>query len=208
MPNDKNKETSGESTRAESEKVQGSKKPMLKKILIIAGVVVLVLGAGVGGLLIGKSGSDTPAAGLSADAEIVQDVAGTEPEAVASAGNAAATAPGAPAAENAAGTMEPDLNVEMREITTNLNDPTGRQFVKIRIQLEASTTESRAQIERNEAPLRDAALFLLSGKTQAEIQPPAARERLKRELLARFNGLLEPNAVRNLYFTELIVQRI
>src|SRR5690606_18140322 len=86
-----------------------------------------------------------------------------------------------------------DLFYEMREITTNLNDPSGRQFVKIRLQLEATSPATRTLIERNQAPLRDAALFILSGKTQAEVRTPAGQERLKRELLARFNGLLEPN---------------
>ncbi|OPZ05633.1 MAG: flagellar basal body-associated protein FliL [candidate division BRC1 bacterium ADurb.BinA292] len=187
---------------------------MLKKMLMIGGLVVVVAGAGVGGLLVGRGqASGTAEHATAEDEEIVADATGGHGE---EAGDKAGTEEGHGAAKgghgaeaSATGGQEPvDLGYEMREITTNLNDPTGRQFVRIRIQLEASTPEARAQIEKNQAPLRDAALFLLSGKSPEDIQLPAGKERLKRELLARFNGLLEPNAVREVYILDSIVQRI
>ena len=55
-------------------------------------------------------------------------------------------------------------------------------------------------------PSHDATLMVLSTKSKSDLQTLAGKERLKRELLARYQGVLNSEKViRNLYVTEFTI---
>ena len=64
-----------------------------------------------------------------------------------------------------------DLKFEFDRITTNLLDPTMRQYVQLSLTLEAGSPEGLEAIQANEVPLRDATLMLLGSKTKEEMGP-------------------------------------
>jgi flagellar FliL protein len=188
----------------------------MKKILMIVGLVVLVAGVGVGGWWLGKRGAKSPsqagAAGkLSVDAEIKAD-AGGKGSAGDGAGVEKKAAEGEKKAEGGkkegAATSEPskaDLTCVFDKFTTNLSDDLN-SFVQMKLEVEATSAESKSLIDANIAPLRDATLMVLSTKSKSDLQTLAGKERLKRELLARYQGVLNSDkAIRNLYVTEFTV---
>jgi flagellar FliL protein len=54
--------------------------------------------------------------------------------------------------------------------------------------------------------LRDVVLLLLSSKTLEEIQGTEGKIILRRELVLRINQVLQKGKIRNLYFTEFVIQ--
>ncbi len=192
----------------------------MKKIIIIAGVVLLLGGLVAGAFLFGKKsggGAEAPKAEASTAEEIASDANkegstegahGAAPAGEGGEGKAEGAHGAAPAGDGktAGKPSKRELIFSMPKVTVNLQDPSGRLFVQASINLEAGSAEDRTALEDNEVPLRDATIMLLSSKTREEIDSPAAKERLKRELLARFEGLLEnPKAIKNIYITDIFV---
>ena len=201
---------------------------------LIMGLVGLLLvgGVGAGGFMMGKgkapAADEAKPAGEKVEDELAADAKGGKAEAKPAAGahgeaakpaagaegaaaaapahGAAAGAEGAATAEGATGN-EPLIYEFEKAFTVNLLDPAGRQFVQTVIQLEAGSAEGLTEIELHKAPLRDATINLLSSKTREDIQQPGGTDRVKRELLARYEGILASNTVQNIYITELVLMR-
>jgi len=182
----------------------------MKKILLIVGVVALIAGALVGGIFLGRgSGSASEAAEThtTVEDEIAADAHGGG----GGHGPGEKEYPVNPADAdlfvNAGREPLADRTVEMESFVANLNDPTGRWFVKATIQLELNAVKNKQLVEENKPPLRDATLMLLSSKAKDDLQTPAGRERFKRELMVRFEGILPPETIRNIFITNFMVFR-
>jgi flagellar FliL protein len=182
-----------------------------KKLLIIVLAAVLVLAGGGGGamMMLKKKKPDAKAAGPKTTAgEIVDDAKGAaggegaakEGEAKGGEGEAKE---GAAPAKDASAKKSPFYALE--KFTVNLLDPKGRWFVTTTIQIEMDSAKARAEIEEKVAPLRDATIMLLSSKTHEEVQSIGGKERLKRELQLRFEGILGAGAVKNIYLSDFMV---
>jgi flagellar FliL protein len=174
----------------------------MKKILLIVGLVLIVGGAAAGGMFLGRSqsagaGGEEP---LSTEDEINSDTQGGH-------GSTKAGGHGGDAASGDEKLSRPDLTYVMEKFTTNLSDDFGT-FVQMKVELEAASPEGMDLIEQNLAPLRDATIMLLSSKTRDDVQTLAGKERLKRELLVRYQGVLNNSKqLRNIYITEFTVVR-
>lgn len=185
-----------------------------KKILIIAGLVILIGGVGFGGFTLGQK--KKPTAGpteKTAEEEIVDDAtksAAKEGESEAGKEGQEGEAKEGQAKEGQKGEArkkgpptKKELTFEFdRDFTVNLLDPKGRWFIKVVIKIEAGSLKARKQIEENVDPLRDDTIMLLSSKRREEVQTPEDWERLRRELLARYEGRLDRDAIKSIYFTE------
>jgi flagellar FliL protein len=191
---------------------------VMKKILLIVGVLVLVAGSAAGGLffLKGKhSPKKTATAPATVEQEIKTDASGEESghgeKADKTSGEAGAkegdSKEGSAKEAGAKDASHTDLTCELEKFTTNLSDDLST-YVQMKVELEAATPEGKKLIEQNMAPLRDATIMLLSSKTRADVQSLTGKERLKRELLTRYQGVLNSNKQpRNLYITEFTVVR-
>ena len=184
----------------------------MKKILMLVAVLALVGGGVFGGMMLGrKQGgqSEAPKSDPTLESEIVSDATsqggghGEEKDEPKSTGHGSESSD-----QGEASTAEGPVNLfyEMAPIITNLRDPKGKKIVRATIQLEATSEKSLGEIDANMVPIRDAIIFLLSDKEQKEIQTVAGKERLKREMAERLNAFLDPRAIQNIYFTQLIFQ--
>jgi flagellar FliL protein len=179
---------------------------MNKKILMIAGGVVLLGGAAGGAFMMGKKsggGGDKGPATVQEEISTDASAEGTADEG--HGGEAKAEGKEGEAAKGAP--TRADLTYEFDDFTTNLSDDLS-SFVKMKVQVETASDEAMKQVKDNLAPLRDATIMLLSSKTKADLQSQAGKERLKRELLMRYQGVLNSSkVVRNLYISDFMVVR-
>ncbi len=88
----------------------------------------------------------------------------------------------------------------------NLADPGRPRFLKVVIQLELSGEEVSAELDTLRPKVRDALLTLLSSKTSADLVSIADKERLRNEIIHRLNSFLSTGQVKEVYFTEFVVQ--
>lgn len=195
----------------------------MKKIVVIAGVVLLVGGGTFGGLMLGKSmAKPAVVAEENTDAnEVVADAKGEgahgETKAAADGKGEAKPADGhgAPADGQAAASADASTKPSRKDLifafqkdfVVNLLDPRGNIYLQTQIEIEARDLDARAQLEDNMAPLRDATMMLLSSKQRDQVSTPEGKQQLKRELLARYEGIMKPGTIREIYFTDMAVTR-
>jgi flagellar FliL protein len=94
----------------------------------------------------------------------------------------------------------------MNDFIVNLNDLSGKRYLKTKIELEFVQEEMKEELHARLAQLRDMTLLLLSSKTIDEIQNIEGKMELKNELIMRINQVLKKGKIRNLYFTEFVIQ--
>lgn len=99
-----------------------------------------------------------------------------------------------------------ELIYGMEAFVVNLNDPGGKRYLKTKINLEYSSTTLTDELKQRQPQLRDMILLLLSSKTIEEIQGTEGKIILRRELIMRINQALHKGKIRNLYFTEFVIQ--
>ncbi len=88
----------------------------------------------------------------------------------------------------------------------NLSDPEMTMYARVSITLELSSPEVVLEVQKREPIIRDAIIEILSNKTSRELRSPEGREQLKLEVIKRINTILVQGGVRNVYFTEFVVQ--
>jgi flagellar FliL protein len=69
-----------------------------------------------------------------------------------------------------------------------------------------SDLESQQKVEARMAQLRDSVILLASDYSYSELEGIDGKFRLKDDIHARVNAVLEPTQVRRVYFTEFVVQ--
>ena len=95
--------------------------------------------------------------------------------------------------------------LKMEPFVLNLFDEKGKRYLKVQIQLEVETPEALARTEKYVPMLRDMVITILTSMTFEEVITPEGKVQLREELL---NGTKEilPDRVKNIYFTEFVVQ--
>ena len=94
----------------------------------------------------------------------------------------------------------------METFVVNLNDPGGKRYLKTNIELEYMTDEMGEELKHRLPQLRDLILLLLSSKSLDDIQTVDGKIALRQELIQRINQTLTTGKIRNLYFTEFVIQ--
>jgi flagellar FliL protein len=88
----------------------------------------------------------------------------------------------------------------------NLADPELTMYARVSVTIELSSPEVITEVQKREPIIRDAIIEILSNKTSRELRSPEGREQLKLEIIKRINTILVQGGVRNVYFTEFVVQ--
>ncbi len=114
------------------------------------------------------------------------------------------TASRAPA--HIAKTNLPDFFFSLDPFVVNLADPGGRRYLRTQIDLEYSTKDLQKELAARRPQLRNLILMVLTSKTFKSIQGVAGKIALRNEIITRINQLLQSGRIRNLYFTEFVVQ--
>ncbi len=94
----------------------------------------------------------------------------------------------------------------LEPFVVNLADPSGKRYLKVKIDLEIGKPEAVERITKAVPKLRDLVIIMLTSLTFEEVMTPEGKIRIRDELLERFNQVLRPDRIKNIYFTEFVVQ--
>lgn len=94
----------------------------------------------------------------------------------------------------------------LEPFVVNLADPKGRRYLKVQIKLEVESPEVLERTTKAAPKLRDLVIIMLTSLTFEEVMTPEGKIRIRDELLERFNQVMRPDRVKNIYFTEFVVQ--
>ena len=156
-------------------------------MIIAAALISLGLGAG-GAFFFASSQVPPPAAPL--EAEAAEEIAARK------------------ATENQKRSTE-DFKERLYGLEPFVVNVTGdgyNRFLKLRVELEASDTQLKEEIDARLPQVRDALIVLLSSKQLSDITDFEGKALLKEDILERVNDLLETGSVRSILFTEFVVQ--
>lgn len=96
--------------------------------------------------------------------------------------------------------------MDLGAFTVNLADKDMDAYARISITLELSDEKVRQEVEKRLPIIKDAIIDVISSKTSSFVKTPEGRESLRLELIKRINIILFEGGVRNIYFTEFVVQ--
>lgn len=94
----------------------------------------------------------------------------------------------------------------LEPFTLNLLSDSGARYIKCTIQLEENTELLQPELEKKNAIVRDIIIRTITSKTFEEVSTAKGKERLKDELVGRINEVLTDGFVKNIYFTDFVVQ--
>lgn len=102
----------------------------------------------------------------------------------------------------------PGLGVmyEITEMTVNPAGTNGQRYLVISIGLQLRNQTDLTELQKKEVIVKDAIISMLSSKTVAELSAVDARLQMKQELGIMINQILAGPAVRNLFFTQFVMQ--
>lgn len=155
------------------------KKSKLPLILAIVGGLILLGGVGVGAYFLGASGKE----------QAPED---------------AVIASSTPAKKAPAGKIGPMVDVS--GFIINILDRDEIRYLKAAITLEADSEAGALELQERQAQVRDAILLLVGNKTFDELRDLQGKMQLRSELIAQINTMLQQGQVKNIYFTDFVVQ--
>ena len=166
----------------------GEKKKSSLLLIIIIGVLVLILiiGAVVAFLMMGN---EEPAA---ANGAPTQQEASAAPEEDTEPSNPSLT--------------EVGLMYPLDGFTVNLLSESGKRYLKVEMNLELEGEELSPELDTKKPVFRDVIIRILSSKSLEEISTIKGKEKLKEQIVSDLNMRLKDGKVKNVYFTDFVVQ--
>ena len=95
---------------------------------------------------------------------------------------------------------------DLGTFVVNLADPDIERYLKVSVVLELKDQQVQQEAQKRLPEIKDAITTLLLTKMSSEIRTPEGIEFLKEEIAKRVNAILPLGGVKNVYFTEFIVQ--
>ena len=88
----------------------------------------------------------------------------------------------------------------------NLVGGRGKNYLKAKIDLELTSDKTQTEIIKRLPQIRDSILTMLSSKSNDDINTLEGKHQLRAEIISTLNQYLRTGKVRNVYFTDFIVQ--
>ena len=88
----------------------------------------------------------------------------------------------------------------------NLQDKDADRYLKVTIVLDVQDDKIKAELQKRLPQVKDAITTLLFTKTSNDLRTPEGIEELKEEILKRINAILPIGGVKNVYFTDFVIQ--
>jgi len=101
-------------------------------------------------------------------------------------------------------TMGPTKRLET--FIVNLADKGGTRYLRVSMDLELENEETGKVVDKRLPKIRDAILTILPTKKYEDIGTVEGKSVLRNEMLTKLNELMEPEKIKNIYFTEFVVQ--
>ncbi len=92
------------------------------------------------------------------------------------------------------------------KFVVNLNDQEGKRFLHTTIELESAAHGFAEELNSKMPQIKDAILIVLSSKSLSDVQGIDGKLSLRKELIAEINKIMSITKIRNLYFTEFVIQ--
>ena len=177
----------GEETAPAAASTKKSKK---KLFIAIGGVVVLLVAIGVPVIFMtmNKKASTTESGAVDASADgessLVPEGSNDEDESL--------------EGEEVLGAIFP-----LETFVVNLS---GGRYIRCQVQLEMTQRDVPKKMYAKIVPVRDAIITMLSSKTADDVNAAKGKESLKSDIKDKVNELLRKQEVKNVYFTQFVVQ--
>jgi len=94
----------------------------------------------------------------------------------------------------------------LEPFVVNLADPRGKRYLKLKLSLELETPQAAEKAQRLAPKLRDTVIMMTTSLSFEEVMTPEGKLRIRDELQERFNRALRPDKIRNIYFSEFVIQ--
>ena len=95
---------------------------------------------------------------------------------------------------------------EVGTFVVNLADKDADRYLKVTVVLEIENEQVKQEVEKRLPQIKDAITTLLFTKTSKELKTIDGIEKLKEEIIKRVNALLPLGGVKNVYFTDFVIQ--
>lgn len=161
----------------DTQQTEGKPRKSKKLLLIIIIVALLLAGAGIGGFIFLKKGNAHKEKDEIAQKEEVVELPKEKEKAVL---------------------------IQLDPFILNLSEP-GR-FVKLTVHLEVKNEKIQQYVNDRMPKIRDSIITLVSSKSADILATPEGKFQLKDELLLRVNQAVEKDLIKNIYFTEFVIQ--
>jgi flagellar FliL protein len=103
-------------------------------------------------------------------------------------------------------TKEGGTAIKMDPLVVNLNEPSGRHYLKTTIILEAGQKEWVEEIQRQIPSIMDMMITTLCDKKLADLQTPQSKDEIRKELLIRAQKTPAGSMIKHIYFDEFLYQ--
>lgn len=88
----------------------------------------------------------------------------------------------------------------------NLSEPAGKRFIKVTMEFELSSRELENEVKNKLPQFKDHIITVLSSKSLEDVITAEGKFKLKEEIMSRVNQNLKTGVIRNVFFTEFVVQ--
>lgn len=88
----------------------------------------------------------------------------------------------------------------------NLIDPDTRRYLKIRVVLNLSDKKAEKEITEKLPKINDSVIMFLTSRTYDDVISPIGKKKLKKEILKIINNNIKSGSVKQVFFTEFLVQ--
>ena len=95
---------------------------------------------------------------------------------------------------------------EVGTFVVNLADKDADRYLKVTVILEVENEQVKQEVEKRLPQIKDSITTLLFTKTSRELKTAEGVEKLKEEILRRVNAILPLGGVKNVYFTDFVIQ--
>ena len=96
--------------------------------------------------------------------------------------------------------------VPLDKFIVNLSSDSGSRYLRVSMNLELSSEDMQAEVEKKTPLIRDIIIKVLSAKSYEEISTIRGKESLKDELVTELNKIFADGRIENVFFTEFVVQ--
>lgn len=103
-------------------------------------------------------------------------------------------------------TEDHGVEVEVGTFIANLSDKDADRYIKVTIIMEVQDEKVKEEATKRMPQIKDSINTLLFTKTSEELKSPEGIEKLKEEIIKRTNAILPLGGVKDVYFTEFIIQ--
>jgi flagellar FliL protein len=103
-------------------------------------------------------------------------------------------------------TKEGGNTIKMNPLVVNLNEPSGRHYLKTTVILEVGKKEWVEEVQKQISSIMDMMIMTLGDKKLAELQTPQSKDEIRKELLAKAQKTPAGSMIKHIYFDEFLFQ--